>query len=73
MPIVGGIPEIISDGENGVLLNWTKGYSDDLAENMRKLRFDDQKRKELSQNAIKTVEKFSAEKYYDNFLKIIES
>lgn len=70
---VGGIPEIISDGENGVLLNWTKGYSDDLAENMRKLRFDDQKRKELSQNAIKTVEKFSAEKYYDNFLKIIES
>ena len=51
----GGIPEIVSHGENGLLANST----DEIGEHLRKLRSDDALRRRLSHGARATAEKFS--------------
>lgn len=50
---VGGIPELIYDGENGILVK-----PDDvnaLSEAILKMSYDDYLRRKISQNALKTV------------------
>lgn len=53
---VGGIPEIISDGENGFLV--PAKSADKLADKIIKLLYDDQLRHELGENALKHCQKF---------------
>lgn len=69
----GGIPDIIKDGENGILVH--PGDPEDLAEAILKLSKDTQLRAKLSQNARKTITKYDwhniAKRYVQLYRKII--
>ncbi len=65
---VGGIPEIVKDGENGML--FTSGNVEELAEKLEKIRNEKHTKERLSENALKSVRQFSAEKMYKETKKI---
>ena len=66
---VGGIPDMIKNGENGFLCNTIDEYEKILI----KLKNDENLRKKISKNEIKSSENFSskkmAQKYYEYYLK----
>jgi len=58
---IGGIPEIIKDSFNGYLFE--PGNEKDLTDKLSKILSDEKLRKQLSANALKTVEnRFTVEK-----------
>lgn len=66
---VGGIPEIIQDGTNGILVE--QNNIDMLANEIRHLAFDRDYREKLSKEGIKTVEqKFTCRKMYNEIERI---
>ncbi len=66
---VGGIPEIIENGENGILINKEDSLS--LKNSIIDIINNDDKRKKLSLNAYKTVKnRFSIENYFNNLIDI---
>jgi glycosyltransferase involved in cell wall biosynthesis len=68
---VGGIPEVISDRENGLLIN--PGDIDALSEAMKDTIADRNLRLSLGQNARKSVQKFDIKNYWHNLSKIFLS
>ena len=67
---VGGIPELIEDGQNGFLFK--AGDSGDLAEKLRTLLKDKKMALEMGQRGREFVkEKFSNEKYISNYIEMI--
>jgi len=68
---VGGIPEIIEDGNNGLLLSWSENYINDLARMMTELYKNTFLRQELSRRAKASVSKYDAESYYFRFIKAL--
>jgi len=73
---VGGVPEIIEDGKNGLLTSLKN--PEELAEKILRLYRDPKMRRKLGKNARKTVEaKYTAEKvvrlYLETFEKIIST
>lgn len=68
---VGGIPEVIVDGENGILIDWSEHYVEDLADKMLLLRNNKQYREYLSQNALDTIARFTPEVYYRRFVELV--
>lgn len=65
---VGGIPEIITDGVNGYLVE--PGNARQIAERVIKLFSDEDLLKEFGKNARKKAEEYTIEKYTDNIEKI---
>ena len=64
---IGGIPELIIDGQTGYIYSTLE----ELENNMNKLFNDKQLAKELGQNAkIKAKEEFSKNNYYENIMKV---
>jgi glycosyltransferase involved in cell wall biosynthesis len=69
---VGGVPEIIQDGKNGLLI--PSKHPEELAEAILQLYKDQKLRRRLGENARKTVlEKYTAEKVVNQYLEIFES
>jgi len=71
---VGGIPEVISNGYNGLLLNSLS--EDEISQAVERLLIDSSFRKRLSQRALRTIQekfswKISVEKYIKLLSKII--
>ena len=69
---VGGIPEIVKDGYNGILVRWSPSYVDDLCTAMKKLVNSSELRMQLSDQAKKTVEKYNESQYYNQFVEIVD-
>lgn len=69
---VGGIPEIVKDGDNGILVRWSPSYVDDLCTAMKKLVNSSELRMQLSDHAKKTVEKYNESQYYNQFVEIVD-
>lgn len=68
---VGGIPDIISDGETGLLAN--QKDPDDLAQKIIRLLADEDLRKRIIDNGLKFVKKnFSLEVIADRFIRIYQ-
>jgi len=66
---IGGIPELIDDGENGLL--FTPGDSDALADKIKKLHIEGDKISEMSRNAQKKFkENYGHEKHYQRLMEI---
>ena len=67
---VGGVPDMITDGEDGVLCNNTP---QDIAAALEKVVESEELRRKIGQNAIKTSEKYSsdtmARKYYELYIE----
>ena len=70
---VGGVPDMITDGEDGVLCNNTP---QDIAAALEKVIESEELRRKIGQNAVKTSEKYSsdetARKYYELYCKCIK-
>jgi len=70
---VGGVPDMITDGEDGVLCNNTP---QDVAATLEKVIESEELRRKIGQNAIKTSEKYSsdamARKYYELYCNCIK-
>lgn len=63
---VGVAPEIIKNGENGYLVNSTK----EMTEAIQLVLRDEELRKKLSSNAMKTAEDFSSDKMVDQLVSV---
>lgn len=70
---VGGIPEIIENNKNGILVKWSSNYVNELCQSMNTLINSQYLRDELSKNAVKTIEKYNEREYYLQFVDIIEN
>lgn len=70
---VGGTPEIIKNGYNGILIKWSKDFVDDIANAMDKLYNSEELREHLSSNAYTTAMKYTDENFYNNFVDILKS
>lgn len=70
---VGGIPEIIRNGHNGILVRWSLTYVDDLCSAMRELMNSNELRVKLSNNAKETVSNYSGDKFYNQFVEIVRN
>lgn len=68
---VGGIPEVINDNDNGLLVRWSENYVIDLSECMKKLKNDSQLRCRLSKQAYSSIESFTPDIYYKRFVNIV--
>jgi len=69
---VGGVPEIIQDGKNGLLI--PSKHPEELAEAILQLYKDQKLRRRLGENARKTVlEKYTAEKVVNQYLETFEA
>ena len=69
---VGGVPEIIQDGKNGLLVS--SKHPEELAEAILHLYKDQKLRRKLGENARKTVlEKYTAEKVVNQYLETFEA
>jgi len=66
---VGGVREIVTDGENGLLV--APGDPDALADAIRRFFDDDELRARLSSAAAPSVERFSAERIYGQLEEIL--
>lgn len=69
---VGGIPEIIKDGENGVLVSWSTQYADCLAKKMIELKDNNKLRVQLSKSAFESIKEYTPDKYYDRYVQLME-
>lgn len=67
----GGIPEIIKDSENGILVRWSKEYTICLAKEMQGLIIDKEKRKRISENALLSVNQYNSDIYYNNYVNLV--
>lgn len=65
---IGGIPDLIKDGENGFLFE--AGNAKSLTEKIKLLNNADTKK--MKDNALQQVADFSSEKYYEKIVKIYE-
>lgn len=68
---VGGIPEIIKNGKNGILVNWTTKYAEQLSEKMIELKKDEKLRNRLSENALESIKSYTPDKYYERYCELI--
>lgn len=68
---VGGIPEIIDDGNNGILVRWSPAYVNDLYVAMCKLIDSSNLRLQFSTNGKKTIENYNEDIFYKKFIEII--
>ncbi|MBD0330424.1 MAG: glycosyltransferase, partial [Thermoleophilia bacterium] len=68
---VGGVPEIVRDGENGLLVE--PGSVDALADALRRLRSDAALRERLAAGARSSVAHLSAERVYGELERILEA
>jgi glycosyltransferase involved in cell wall biosynthesis len=67
---VGGIPDLVKDGQNGFLFE--KGDSNELAKKLKALLSDKNLAVEMGQRGRTLIQKnFSNQKYIDNYLKMI--
>jgi glycosyltransferase involved in cell wall biosynthesis len=66
---VGGVPEIIHDGENGVLVD--AGDDDAFAEALARVLADDALRQRLAQGAARSVSRFAADAVYGELERIL--
>jgi glycosyltransferase involved in cell wall biosynthesis len=66
---VGGVPEIVTDGENGLLV--PPGDPDALAGAIRRFLGDDELRRRLAAAAAPSTERFSAERIYGELESIL--
>lgn len=69
---VGGIPEIIQDGYNGMLVRWTKNYYKDLSEKMFELKKNERFRNQLSEAALESVQEYTPDIYYERYVRLME-
>lgn len=63
---IGGMPELITDNENGIL--FTPGDPDDLAEKINSL--DDDRIMLMGERASETIKKLSPQNYYESIINI---
>lgn len=68
---VGGVPDIIKDGKNGLLV--PPANSQAIAEAVLRLMNDGELRIKLIKNALKTVKEYTLEKQRDRTVNILES
>ncbi len=69
---VGGIPEIILNGESGILVQ--KGNIDEIEKNLRELLKDENERKRLGMNLkVRVEENFSLEKMLERTINLYEN
>jgi len=66
---VGGVPEIVRDGENGVLVE--AGDDDAFAEALARVVGDDDFRRRLAQAAAPSVSRFAADVVYGQLERIL--
>src|SRR5581483_11328942 len=66
---VGGVPEIVADGENGLLV--APGDPEALATAVRRFLADEELRKRLAAAAASSAERFSAERVYGELEAIL--
>ena len=67
---VGAMPDVIKDGENGVL---TTGYPEDLAKKIALLVGDEAKRRQLGKEAAKITEKFERKRLIREYAEFLVS
>lgn len=68
---IGGIPEVVDDGETGVLFE--SGNKDDLFQKIEALYMDKQKREKLAKAAYKRLkEDFSTSRMGDEYFELVE-
>ncbi|MFR2139963.1 MAG: glycosyltransferase family 4 protein [Clostridium sp.] len=70
---VGGIPEVIKDGNNGILVRWSPDYVMDLCTAMKCLRDSKELRMRFSNNARETVKEYNQDRYYNQFVEIVNA
>ena len=68
---VGGNPELVVDGENGLLVEYNN--KDQIKEAILKLSEDEVLRNKFVDNAKKVLEKFTSEKMIDDTIKVLQS
>lgn len=68
---VGGIPEIIENRKNGLIVSWSMDYIKTLAKAMNELMENDDLRKELSRNALSTIKCYGPSVYYNNYINVV--
>lgn len=69
---VGGIPEVIKDQENGLLVEWTPDIIETLSDKMFELYSNRDLRKKLSRSALESVKKYTVENYYKQYVSLME-
>ena len=69
---VGGVPEVIKDGQNGILIKNTREFKP-IAEALLWLMDNNELRERLGDAARKTAEDFTWEKHMENLIALIES
>jgi len=67
---VGGVPDVIKDGETGLLVE--PGRVEELAISIKKLIEDDNLRRKISKNCLKEVKKYSWDHVVERFEDLIE-
>jgi glycosyltransferase involved in cell wall biosynthesis len=68
---IGGIPELVQEDVNGYLFKY--GDSEDLAEKINKLYYDDEKLKKMGMESRRLVEtKYTDEVYYNEIMKVYD-
>ena len=72
-PNVGGIPEIIQNGVDGLLYPLKRDNQSELKEAMDRLLVDGELQKQLVQNGLLKVNRFSWKNSYEKILSIIQS
>ena len=68
---IGGIPELIDDGKDGLLYKYND--IDELIEKINKMFKDKTIRKNMEKNAKEKAKKYSKENYYNELIKVYKS
>ena len=68
---VGGIPEIVKNEYNGLIVRWSEHYVDDLENAMLRLYEDTELRDILSKNAYMTAMQYNSERYYNSYIELM--
>jgi len=68
---VGGIPEIVQDGLNGLLV--PAGDAEAICDSIHRILIDNQLRIKLIENAYETVKEYTIEKQTANIIRVLES
>ncbi len=67
---IGGIPEVVQDGYNGFLFR--PGDAEDLTNTLKKAMSDNNRLKQLGENAQKSIEKYNVETHVARLLQVYE-